>query len=104
MLDLGGTDKRFSLLRHRVNYRSKKFFSTGPLLAPALPKPLFSLLLLCHNKLVCFVLVKFTCNYSGWKPTHLTSVFSLWTTVLSLPDGTTLTAFTYVNTDVADVI
>jgi hypothetical protein len=40
---------------------------------------------------------------SGWKPTHLTSVFSLRTSILSLPDGTTLTAFTYVNTDVANV-
>ncbi len=29
---------------------------------------------------------------SGWKPTHLTSVFSPWTSVTS-PHGTTLTAF-----------
>jgi hypothetical protein len=36
---------------------------------------------------------------SGWKPTHLTFVFSLRTSVLLPPDGTTLTAFT----DVADV-
>ncbi len=40
---------------------------------------------------------------NGWKPMHLTSVFSLRTSVLSLPDGTMLTAFTDVNTDVADV-
>jgi hypothetical protein len=38
---------------------------------------------------------------SGWKPTYLTSVFSLWTSVLSPPDGTTLTALADVNTDVA---
>ncbi len=31
---------------------------------------------------------------SGWKPTNLTSVFSLGTSILSLPDGTTLMAFT----------
>ncbi len=31
---------------------------------------------------------------SGWKPTHLTTVFSLQTSVLSPPDGTMLTAFT----------
>jgi len=37
---------------------------------------------------------------SGWKPTHLTSVFALQTSIL-LPDGTTLTAFADVNTDVA---
>ncbi len=43
-----------------------------------------------------------TKDYSGWKPTHLTSVFSLQTSVLLPPDGTTLTAFTDVNTDVAD--
>jgi hypothetical protein len=42
-------------------------------------------------------------NYSGWKPTHLASVFSPWTSVLSLPDGTTLTAFTNVIMDVMDV-
>jgi len=29
-----------------------------------------------------------------WKPTHLTSVFSLQTSILSPPDGTTLMAFT----------
>ncbi len=41
---------------------------------------------------------------SGRKPTHhLTFVFSLQTSVLLPPDGTTLTAFTDVNTDVADV-
>ncbi len=33
--------------------------------------------------------------FSGWKPTHLISAFVL------LPDGTTLTAFADVNTDVA---
>jgi len=40
---------------------------------------------------------------SGWKPTHLTSVFALQTSILlpELPDGTTLTAFADVNTDVA---
>jgi hypothetical protein len=32
--------------------------------------------------------------FSGWKPTHLTSVFSVRTSVLLLPDGTMLTAFT----------
>jgi hypothetical protein len=37
---------------------------------------------------------------SGWKPTHLTSVFALLTSI-SLPDGTTLMAFADVNTDVA---
>jgi len=37
---------------------------------------------------------------SGWKPIHLTSVFSVRASVLSPPDGTTLTAFTDVNTDV----
>ncbi len=30
-------------------------------------------------------------NFSGWKPTHLTSIFSLRTSVTS-PDGTMLTA------------
>ena len=53
-------------------------------------------------------ITKLPSQTSGWKPTHLTSVFSLWTYVLSPPDGTMLTAFTYVNmdvnTDVADVI
>ncbi len=38
---------------------------------------------------------------SGWKPTHLTSVFALQTSVLP-PDGTTLKAFANVNTDVAE--
>jgi hypothetical protein len=38
---------------------------------------------------------------SGWKPTYLTSIFSLRASVLSLPDGTMLTAFADVNTDVA---
>jgi len=37
---------------------------------------------------------------SGWKPTHLTSVFALRTSIL-LPDGTTLMAFADVSTDVA---
>jgi hypothetical protein len=40
---------------------------------------------------------------SGWKPTHLTSVFSLLTSVLLLPDSTMLTAFMDVNTDVAGI-
>jgi len=30
-------------------------------------------------------------KHSGWKPTHLASVFALWTSVLP-PDGTILTA------------
>ncbi len=38
--------------------------------------------------------------FSGWKPTHLASVFSLQTSVLLPPDGTTLTAFTDVDADV----
>jgi hypothetical protein len=38
-----------------------------------------------------------------WKPTHLTSVFSLRTSVLLLPDGTMLTAFADVNMDVRQV-
>ncbi len=42
--------------------------------------------------------------YSGWKPTHLTSVFSLRASVPLPPDGTTLTAFTNVNTDVNTVV
>ncbi len=38
--------------------------------------------------------------YSGQKPTHLTYVFTLWTSVLP-PDGTTLTALIWMlNTDV----
>ncbi len=37
--------------------------------------------------------------YSGWKPTYLTSVFSLGTSVFTSPPGTTVTAFA----DVADV-
>jgi hypothetical protein len=51
------------------------------------------------------LMMKFDQNLisSGWKPIHLTSVFSLRTSVLSLPDGTTLMAFTDVNMDVADV-
>jgi hypothetical protein len=40
---------------------------------------------------------------SGWKPTHLISIFSLPTSVLSPPDSSTLTAFIDVNTNVADV-
>ncbi len=36
---------------------------------------------------------------SGWKPTHITYVFALRTSV-SPPDGTTLKAFADVNTDV----
>jgi hypothetical protein len=39
---------------------------------------------------------------SGWcKPTHLTSVFSLWTSVFTSPHGTTLMAFADVCMDVA---
>jgi len=33
-----------------------------------------------------------TIKIGGWNPTHLTSVFSLWTSV-ALPHGTMLTAF-----------
>ncbi len=32
-------------------------------------------------------------NTSGWKPTHLTFVFSLRTSIFTLPRGTRLTAF-----------
>jgi len=35
------------------------------------------------------------------KPTHLTSVFSLRTSIFTLPHGTTLTAFADVRADVA---
>jgi len=37
---------------------------------------------------------------SGWKPTHLTSFFSLQTSVFTLPHGTTLTAYRCLYTDV----
>ncbi len=39
---------------------------------------------------------------SGWKPTHLTSVFSLWTSVFTSPHGTTLTSYGCVYTDVCE--
>jgi hypothetical protein len=45
-----------------------------------------------RNKLECLQWVD---------PTYLTSVFSLPTSVLSLPDGTTIMAFADVNTDVS---
>ncbi len=38
-------------------------------------------------------------NCSGWKPTHLTSVFALRTSIL-LPDGTMLTALIQMFSDV----
>jgi hypothetical protein len=56
--------------------------------------------------LPCLMFVRKIIAYpkiSGFKPTHLTSVFSLRTSILSPPDGTMLTAFTDVITDVADV-
>ncbi len=42
---------------------------------------------------VCLVYMTWY-KVSGWKPTHLTFVFSLWTSILSPPDGTMLMAFT----------
>jgi hypothetical protein len=38
---------------------------------------------------------------SRWKPTHLTSIFSLQTSVFTSPHGTTLTAFADVRADVS---
>jgi hypothetical protein len=64
----------------------------------------------CHyslSRVVSVLYFVFWCHQqlknSGWKPTHLTSVFSLRTSILSLPDGTTLMPFTDVNMDVTDV-
>jgi hypothetical protein len=52
---------------------------------------------LVHTLGKFFILVQLI--YSGWKPTNLTSVFSLRTSVLS-PDGTTLTALIRISMDV----
>jgi hypothetical protein len=59
---------------------------------------------LCAYILVAFGVVVVVVSIgqgSGWKPTSLTSVFSLRTSILLPPDGTTPTAFAVVNTDVA---
>ena len=61
------------------------------LVDPKLDQPAASLLIFKLN--LSHTYVKRTKTCSGWKPTHLTSVFSLRTSVFSLPHGTTLTAF-----------
>ncbi len=38
--------------------------------------------------------------YSGWKPTNLTSIFSLWTSIFTSPHGTLLMAYRCLYTDV----
>ena len=54
----------------------------------------------CTVPLLLLANVDYTKRFSGWKPTHLTSVFALWTSVLP-PDGTTLMALIrMLNTDV----
>jgi hypothetical protein len=69
---------------------------------PSLNRLVFVSFKLFHDSLM-FAKKWSTLRCSVWKPTHLTSVFSLRTSALSLPDGTTLIALTDVNTDVADV-
>ena len=60
-----------------------------------------SILLVVDNPKGIFDLQLGPLPISMCKPTHLTSVFSLQTSVFTSPHGTTLKAFAYVHTDVA---
>jgi hypothetical protein len=63
--------------------------------SPCLTSPI-----LRHPHSKCYLKSFWQKKMRGWKPTHLTSVFSLRTSVFPLPHGTTLTAYADICTEV----